>query len=248
MTRLRKRLLVVAGVIVSIPVALYIAQWWFFAANDVPSNIVGFAPALFQARADAKFFYSIGGDLKYSDQIDPQAPTLIRGQIKIFLVSPDNRKIAVVANGQLIVVGTESILRQVTAVDSIYRGPKPIGTQFFRDDDFQWSRDSKVLCLIRDEYYESRGSQLFSSKGELWEYDIESGRLQLVLKPFQASSYFLGLKSGIYFSTPTDRGDLQLRYFDGNGVTDIGEPNASDIRAEKLARNFVEIAFLLVFH
>jgi hypothetical protein len=243
MTRLRKRLLVVAGVIVSIPVALYIAFWWLFAANDVPSNIVGFAPVPFQAKADAKFFYSIGSDLKYSDQIDPQAPTLMRGRIKNFLISPDNEKIAVVANGQLIVVGTESILRQVTAVDSIYREPKPIGTQFFRDDEFQWSKDSNALYLIRDVYYESRGSQLYSSKGELWKYDIESGSLKLVLKPFQAYSYFLGLKSGIYFSTPTDGGDLRLRYFDGNGVTDIDEPNASDIRPETLARNFVESPF-----
>jgi hypothetical protein len=65
----------------------------------------------------------------------------------------------------------------------------------------------------------------------------------LVLKPFRAYSYFIGLKSGIYFSTPTDRGDLQLRYFDGNSVTDVDVPNASDIRSEKLSRNFVESPF-----
>jgi hypothetical protein len=180
--------------------------------------------------------------LKYSDRIDPQAPTLMHAHINNFLVSPDNKKIAVVANGQLAVV-TESIVRQVTAVDSIYREPKPIGVQFVRDDDFQWSNNSKVIYLIRDEYYKSQGSQLFSSKGELWKYDIESGSLQLVLKPFQAYSYFFGLNSGIYFSTPTDRGDLQLRYFDGNSVTDIDGPNAGDIRPEKLARNFAESPF-----
>src|SRR6266851_2497157 len=99
MTRLRKRLLIVAGVVVSVPLALYIALWLFFARNDVPSNIVDFAPAPFQAKADAKFFYSIGNELKYSDQIDPQAPTLMRGQIKNYLVSPDNKKIGAVANG-----------------------------------------------------------------------------------------------------------------------------------------------------
>jgi hypothetical protein len=243
MTRMGRRLAVIAAVVIFIPVGLYVALWLFFSANGVPSNIVDFRPASFQAKADTKFFYSIGNELKYSDQIDPEAPTVMRGQIKNFLVSPDNKKIALVTNGQLVVVGTPSILRQVTAVDSIYRDPKPLDVQFFRDDDFQWSKDSKVLYVIRDEYYNSQGSQLFSSKGELWKYNIESGSLQLVLKPFQAYSYFFGLKSGIYFSTPTDRGDLQLRYFNGTSVTNIDEPNGNDIRPQKLARNFVEAPF-----
>jgi len=92
----------------------------FFVTDGVPSNIVDFNPVAFRAKADTEFFYSLGSQLKYSDQIDPQAPTLMRGQIENFLVSPDNKKIAVVANGQLVVVGTKSIFRQVTAVDSIY--------------------------------------------------------------------------------------------------------------------------------
>jgi hypothetical protein len=243
MTRPGRPLAVIAGVVVFIPVALCAALWLLLAATDVPSNIVKFSPAFFQAKADTSFFYSIGNELKYSDQIDPKAPTLMRGQIRNFLVSPDDKKIAVVSNGQLVVVGAESIFRQVTAVDSIYREPKRTSGQFSRDDDFQWSKDSMALYLIRDEYYESKGSQLFSSKGELWKYDIEMDNLQLVLKPFQAFSYFFGLKCGIYFSTPTAIGDLQLRYFDGNSITDIDEPNASDIRPEKLARNFVESPF-----
>jgi hypothetical protein len=238
MTRMGRRLAVIVGVVA----ALYVAVWVFVATTGVSSNIVDFGPTSFQTKADTNFFYSIGSDLKYSDRIDPHAPTLMRGHIEGFLVSPDNKKIAVVANGRL-AVGTESIVRQVTAVDSIYRDPKPIGRQFFRDDNFQWSKDSKALYLVRDEYYASRGSQLFSSKGELWKYDIESGSLQLVLKPFSAYSYFFGLNSGIYFSTPTDRGDLQLRYFDGNTLTDIDEPNAHDLRPDKLARNFVESPF-----
>ncbi|MGC2744489.1 MAG: hypothetical protein WA672_15040 [Candidatus Angelobacter sp.] len=141
------------------------------------------------------------------------------------------------------VVGTKSFLRQITAVDSIYREPKPLGKEFFRDDDFQWSKDSKVLYLIRDEYYESKGSQLFSGKGELWKCDIESGSLQVVLKPFQAFTYFFGLKSGIYFSTPTEVGDLQLRYFDGKSVIDIDAPKGRDIRLGKGARNVVDAPF-----
>lgn len=233
----------IAGVVILVPLTLYLGLWLFFTPSGVPSNIVDFRPASFPATADTEFFYSIGNELKYSDQIDPQAPTLMRGQIKNFLVSPDNKKIAVVTNGHLVVVGTKSILRQITAVDSIYREPKPLGGEFFRDDDFQWTKDSKALYLIRDEYYSSQGSQLFSSKGELWKYDIESGSLQVVLKPFQAFSYFFGLKSGIYFSTPTETGSLQLRYFDGKSITAIDEPDGNDIRTGKLSRKFVDAPF-----
>ncbi len=107
---------------------------------------------------------------------------------------------------------------------------------------FQWSRDSKTLYLIKDQYYRSQGSQLFSAKGELWKYEVETQSLQPVLRPFPAYSYFFGLKSGIYFSVPTDRGDLQLKYFDGSRVTDVGTPNA-EIPIEKLATNFIEKPF-----
>src|SRR5258708_31736952 len=211
----------------------------------VPSKIVDFHPSsYFQAKADSYFFYSIGDELKYSDELASPGPTLLHGQIENFLVSPDNTKIAVVANGLLVVVAREEpVARNVASVDSIYKEPKPIGQHFFREDDFQWSKDSKYLYLIKDEYYNSNGSQLFSSKGELWRYGLEAGDLQPVLKPFPAYNYFFGLKSGIYFSVPTDRGDLQLRYFDGNGSrSDIDGPN-SEIPSDRLSSNFVESPF-----
>jgi hypothetical protein len=216
----------------------------FFGATDTPSKIVDLHLTSFQAKANAHFFYSIGDELKNSDELSPQARTLLRGKIKNFLVSPDSTKIAVVASGRLTVVGLENpILRDVARVDSIYREPKPIGLQFYRDDNFQWSEDSKSLYLIKDEYYKSKGSQLFSSKGELWRYDIQTGNLQLVLKPFPAYTYFFGRNSGVYFSVPTRTGDLQLKYYDGNHVTDIDQPNAREIPADRLSGNFVESPF-----
>jgi hypothetical protein len=192
------------------------------------SEIVDFSPTSFPAKADAKFFYSIDNELKCSDQIDLHAPTLTRGPITNFLVSPDGDKIAVVVKGRLLIVGTDSVLGEVAEVDSISRRFKPIGRQFFRDADFQWSRDSQSLYLIRDEYYRSRGSQLFSVKGELWRYDVESKSLHLVVKPFAAHSYFFG-NSGIYYSVPTGRGDLQLMFFNGHDSTNVGMTSARDM-------------------
>ncbi len=227
MSRPIKILALILGVVILIPISLFAALWIYSDVSSTPSKIVDFHPTNFPARADARFFYSIGPELKNSNEIDPKAPTLFRGQIRNFLVSPDNRKIAVAANGFLTIVGLEEpISKKVTPVDSIYREPKPIGRQFYRDDDFQWSRDSKSLYLIKDEYYASQGSQLYSSKGELWKYDVETGNMQLVLKPFPAYTYFFGSGNGLYFSAPTATGDLQLKHFDGNSVSDVDDPDA----------------------
>jgi hypothetical protein len=233
MDRRRRRFAVIVSVVVLIFSAFALFLWVHLESAETPSNIIDFHPTNFQAKADARFFYSIGDELKNSDELSPQAPTLLRGRIKNFLVSPDSTMIAVVANGMLTLVGREDhVVREVAPVASIYQEPKPTGQHFYRDDDFQWSRDSKNLYLLGDEYYDSKGLQLFSSKGELWRYDIQAGSMQLVLKPFLAFNYFFGRNSGIYFSVPTDSGDLQLKYFDGNRVTDVDNPNGPAIHGE----------------
>jgi hypothetical protein len=207
----------------------------FLFGPEVPSNIVDFHPTQFHAQTDAAFFFSVGEELKYSNVINPRVVTLLRGNINNFLVSPDGEKIAVIVKGMLLIVNADgSGVRQVVNVDSIYKEPKPIGRSFFRDDEFQWTNDSKRLYLIRDEYYASKGSQLYSAKGELWSYDLESGNLQLMLRPFPAYTYFLAGKYGIYFSVPTEVGDLRLRYFDGKTVRDIGNVNAWEVPKQEL--------------
>ena len=221
------------------------STWLFYLwATFIPPTIADFRPTDFPVKADSGFFYSIGDDLKHSDGLNLQAPNLWRGEVRDFQVSPDNTKLAVVANGRLLVVSPERpTVHEVAPVDSIYREPEPMGQYFYRDDDFQWSEDSRYLYLIRDKYYESKGSQLFSSNGELWRYGVQTGDLQLVLKPFPAYTYFFGRNGGIYLSVPTERGDLQLKYFDGYHVTDVGTPNTSSIPPDQLSANSVETPF-----
>jgi hypothetical protein len=202
-------------------------------AKDSASTIVDFHPTTFEAKANSKFFYSVGQDLKYSDQIDPHAPTLLHGRVSSFLVSPDGLSIAVVVSRRLMIVKAgssrrEQILR-VAPVDSIYKTFRPLGRQFFRDDEFQWSRDSRFLYLVKDEYYRSKGSQLFSRKGELWRYDTESGQRRAIFKPFPASNYFFGPGSLIYFSVPTKSGSLKLKYSDGKQTGTIGTDGSSTV-------------------
>ena len=211
-----------------------------------------FHPTHFPASAGTPFFYSIGDELKFSDQIDPRTPTLFHGKIWHFLVSPDGEKIAIVTDGQLVVVNRAGpAIRQVTPVDSVFKGylpqpnnVKPIGQHYFRDNGFQWSKDSKSLYAIGDEYYASHGGQLFSDKGELWRYDLDTGKLLLVLEPFKAYQYFLGINSGIYFSVPAQNGCFQLEYFDGKRVTDVGQATPEPIPVEKLSSRFIESPFM----
>jgi hypothetical protein len=165
MTRLGKRIAIGLGVLILISVVLFVSLSVYLSVTEVPSKIADFHPSIFQARAGASFFYSIGGELKYSDTIDPESSTLVRGEIRNFLVSPDNKRLAAVSKGVLMVVGPDHPgIRRVAAVDSIYREPKPLGQDFFRDDNFQWSRDSKTLYLIKDQYYESKGRSYFPPK------------------------------------------------------------------------------------
>jgi hypothetical protein len=235
MSRIGKWLIITVGLLVAVGAGLAVLQWWLFSANYVPSNIVDFRPTQLHAKADANFFFSVGDELKYSNQIDPKASTLLRGHIDNFLVSPDRKKIAAAVNGALVIVTPDgSAVRKVATVDSIYKEPKPIGRSFFRDDGFQWSRESNYLYLIKDEYYQSRGSQLYSDKGELWRYEVQTGNLQLILKPFPAYTCFFSGKSGIYFSVPTEAGDLRLRYFDGETVTDVGGVSAWEVPKQQL--------------
>lgn len=201
-----------------------------------PLQNPGLSPVTVPGKGIPELFYSIGNELKYSDHIDPQTPTLFRGKIESFLVSPDKRKIAIAGDGRLSIVDLDSRqTRQVTAVDTIYKKPKPIGQTFFRDDDFQWSRDSSDLYLIKDQFYESKGSQLFSKNGELWKYDLKTASLTLVLKPFAGDNYFFDAQSRIYFDTPTRTGDLILNVFDGATIKEVPTETVDTIPMSRLA-------------
>lgn len=234
---------VIFGPILLIPIGLLIAFWVSSLITYVPSKIVDFHPSEFRVKADRRFFYTVGTHLKNSDEIEINAPTLLQGKFGNFLVSPDEAKIALVANEHLWVIGRDGdLVRDIAPVDTIYREPKPMGRSFFRDANFQWTRDSKSLYLIKDEYYPAKGNQLFSDKGELWRYDLSAQKLELVLKPFRGYECFFGLK-GIYFSVPTEKGDLRLQYFDGRRVSDVGPVGAFAIPLDQLQKGFVDIPF-----
>ena len=220
--RMLKRVLVGLLIVIALLAAVVFGFAWWFTRGQKNSVLVDFHPASFAVKASHPFFYSFGDELKYSDNFDPSSPTLYKGAITDFLVSPDGDKIAAVTKGELLIISQAGGTFHVASVNSIYRDKPRIGTEFFRDQEFQWSEDSENLFLVHDKFYASVGSQLFSDFGELWKYNLASRAKELVLRPFPADEYFFG-KSGIYFSVPTAVGDLQLRFFDGKRTIDIGD-------------------------
>ncbi len=76
MARLGGSFPVILSGLILVPVILFVSLWLYWSATNVSSKIVDFHPSYFQAKADADFFYSIGDELKYSDQFDSQSPTL----------------------------------------------------------------------------------------------------------------------------------------------------------------------------
>lgn len=130
MSRLAKWLI---GIVAAVALLIFAAWLWlWFGFRGTPSDIVNFHPREFQAKADAAFFYSVGDELKYSSEIDPRATTLSRGHIDNFLVSPNRDKIAVVTGGTLLIVDADgSGIRQVAAVNSIYKSRNQLGVRSF---------------------------------------------------------------------------------------------------------------------
>jgi hypothetical protein len=247
MSPLRKWIVFIMGSIALMGLGLFVAVYLVFSGR--PSKIVDFHPTKLPAYADAPFFFSIADDLMFSDHVDAHAPTLLHGPIGNFLVSPDSQKIAVVTGGNLVIVDRSGpSQRTVVPVSNVMRAKfsgddksKLIGQHYFRDTSFEWSRNAKSLYLIGDTY-KSNG-QAFSSNGELWRYDLDTSGLQLVLKPFPAEKYFLGLNGGVYFWVPAASKDLQLEYFDGKATSGIAEPGATHITINQLSTHFAEQPF-----
>jgi len=148
---------------------------------------------------------------------------LLQGEITRVIPSPNGQLAAVVVNENLVIVnGEEKYLHKVAGVKNYHPKVKPLGEQYFRDQGFQWAPDSKSIFLIKDEYYESTRAQLFSKKGELWRFDVDSKTLVSVLSPFETFDYFLGSSGRVYFSTLDRSGNnLVLHAYDWAEVKNL---------------------------
>lgn len=207
---------------------------YLFVTTFPPPQILGFEPVRFKERAESKFFYSIGPDLKYSDWIDPDAETLVTGlgvQVQSVLVSPNSDFAAVLVAGELIVVsGDGSYRHTVVRVDSDSE-PKTIAEIPFNIQQGQWSRDAKTLYLTK------RGFA-----GELWKFDIKTRTLEYVLSPFDGN-YFFDAEGDIYFSVLDQDREAVLHRYDGVNVTSLEVKSYQVLDLNALQNDTIEQPF-----
>ena len=237
MQKLHKILIIAAG-IAYLTIIIMIGSKIPLFRPKRPPMIVNYQPSSFVARGDTNFFYSIGDELKYSDQIDPNAPTIFNGNIQHLFVSPDNKKAAIITDNELIILSSDGrFKRQVTPVESgcDYSDNKKIGRGFFRSDNYQWSSNSESIYLIRNVFmYFIDRKNCYSKKSELWRYDLRTGQLTMVITPFKTYDYFTTVDNKIFFSVSDDIGDLHLRSFDGVQQRDIPRSNSREFTNKQL--------------
>lgn len=246
------RLLGFAGSIVMIlGGGLYLLAYW--AMHSDPPTIVDYAPTTFAEKAAIPFFYSVGidpknrnygVDLRYADHFDPQGKVIFPGSLRQVIPSPDNAKALVVSNDVLWIVAADGgVPVRVADVADIYQDRKPLGKKFFRSDEMQWSADSSRVYLIKDEFYESKGVQLFSKHGELYEYDVSSRQLRQVVVPFRAFQYFVADGSGIFYAEPDEHGDLILKVHQGGDIAVVDTISRQGFSAKGKDEKFKALPF-----
>jgi hypothetical protein len=239
------RLLKVIGIIVVLAILVPVG-WFFFTISQIKttqSAIIGFTPNEFAERATKPFFYSIGNELRFDDHIEPNGRVLFDGPLLFVLPSPDSSRVLVVSEDVLWILGNDgSLPTRITEVENLIMG-RPAGKKVFRYTEIQWAEDSSKFYLIKDETYNSRGSQLFSLHGELTEYDIATGQMRKVFAPFRAFRYFMAKGIGIFFGEANDKGDVILTVGQGDTSAVVTEISPKHFRANDKTTLFSAIPF-----
>lgn len=235
--------------VVSITLALAILaligffQFAISHANSTPSAIVGYSPNEFAEKTEKPFFYSIGNELRFGDHIETNGRVLFKGPMRSVVPSPDSKWALVVSDDVLWVLGNDgSAPVRITKVEDIRMG-RASGQEFFRYAEIQWAENSSRFYLIKDETYNSKGSQLFSMHGELTEYDISTGQMRKVFAPFRAFRYFVAERAGVFFEEANDQGDVILKVRQGDTSAVVTEISPKDFRANDKTTLFSTIPF-----
>lgn len=212
-------------------------------ANLTPSAIVNYSPNEFAEKAEKPFFYSIGNELRFGDHIEANSRVLFNGSLHSVIPSPDSKWVLVVSDDVLWLLGNDgSAPVRITKVEDIRMG-RARGQEFFRYTEIQWAENSSHFYLIKDETYNSKGSQLFSIHGELTEYDIATGKMRKVFAPFRAFRYFVAEGVGVFFGEANDQGDVILKVRQGDTSAVVTEISPKAFQANDKATSFSTIPF-----
>lgn len=204
--------------------------------SQVCAQIVSFRPTTFIEEPSAPFFYSIGGKVRFGRAIDETAPTHFdatssNGIISAILVSPDEKKAAIVSGGNLHIgeLGKPPllVLRGAYTREDLHASALRLGDTFFRSWDLQWTADSRAIYIPRDKnwnkpYGFSRDAALlrvgYSSPADIVE----------VVHDFRSTQYFLLGENAVCFNyAPGDGNVIWKCSHDGivKGARSIEENN-----------------------
>lgn len=242
MSKLLKAIGIALALVVLVPTGLFVFA--IVGADTTPSTIVGYAPTEFSETAATPFFYSIGSELRFGGHITSQGGVLFKGPLRSVIPSPDAKKVLVVSESVLWIVGSDgSAPIRITEVDESLEMGKPVGKTFYRHSEIQWAADSSRFYLIKDEFYKSKGAQLYSIHGELTEYDVATGQMRKVFAPFRAFRYFMADGIGTFFGEANDRGDVILMVRQGDTSAVVADISPKGFRANDKVVSFRTVPF-----
>ncbi len=177
-------------------------------SNNSPL-IEAYAPSDFKTVLSRPYFYLKDGVLSYGREIDSDRESLLSGEIRNVVVSPDNEKALVATNNELWLVHKN---RQTVKIGDLYMPydrDVVFDTYFYVGNIIQWSADSKYVYLIKDLIEEPSVFKLFSDRSQLVSYKISDGQIEHVISPYRGA-YFFQENDGIVYSAADKHGNVNL--------------------------------------
>ena len=189
-------------------------------------GILNYSPSKFLEKAESSFFYSIGNQLKYGMSVDETAPALFEGKyfggnfVAVF-PSPDNKKVALVSNKKLYVVGI-GISPQLVLDHVVSYDPKEIGYKeiYYKWPTIQWDSKSRYIYIAKDKKQpQGHWQRPHSRDAILVRIDTENAyNISEMIVDFRSLHYFLVGSDGLCFDYALDNGDVIWKCLTENGV------------------------------
>lgn len=205
--------------------ALAVAQ-----PSQVRAQLVGFKPTMFIEEPSAPFFYSVGAKVKFGKVINENSPALFdtsssKSVISAVLVSPDEKKAAIVSGGNLYIGEAGKppllLLENVHAQHDVYASDSALqpGDTIIKYWQLQWTADSRVIYVPRDKKQARASYSYFSRDAVLLRIDTSNpANVAEVVQDFRSLKYFLLGENALCFDYAPGDGSVIWKCLHEGGV------------------------------
>lgn len=181
-----------------------------------PFGIIDYSPSSYVELADEPFFYSTGKTLRYGRTINDSSPVVFKGSffggdLADAYIAPDNKKAAVVSNGNLyLATANEPARLLLENADNMDGTESREGDVFYKYHTIQWDAESRSIYIVRDKKKKARPyAQSDSPDATLVRIDIDSPtRIIEVIRDFRSWYYFFVNNDAICFNYPPGDGSV----------------------------------------